>query len=269
VTLLRQIWKLLFLPFKWILIVLKNLFGLSRDTLDKVKIWVEVIAIVGASALAIWKFVYQDFLVPRSYQPSVKVTCKLEQVAITDTTVVIRLNYKIKNDSKRRKFILISRYQIIGQSYSRGNIFDTRQKDFQEVNTEVESFRAMPVDHVGQHYDLEYGMTRYEGIACGTFQTRSRLEEDTEIEGGVTIILANRHDIVGAELDVSYSDKELPENTELRLFVTDACKFVGYLNHKTTRKNAKRMFEESKILQEKYNLTGTANFDDIYIQQEK
>ncbi len=264
--LLKQILKILSTPLTWIWARTKSFFGMKKDTLDKIKIWVEVFAIVGAATLALWKFVYQDFLLPRSYKPSVKVTCKLEQVATTDSTIVVRLNYKIKNDSKRRKFILISRYQITGQSYSKGNIFDERQKNFKEINTEVESFKAMPVDHIGQHYDLEYGMTRYEGIACGTFQTGSRLEEDTEVEGGTTIILANRHQIIGAELDVTYSDRELPDNTELRLYVTDACKFVGYLNYDTTPRISGKMFNESETLQGKYNLTGTSNHDDIYVQ---
>ncbi len=266
---MKKLIKIFTTPLRWIWSLLISFFGIQKDTLDKVKIWVQVFAIAGAATLALWKFVYQDFLLPRSYKPSVKVTCKLEQVAITDSTVVVRLNYKIKNDSKRRKFILISRYQITGQSYSKGNIFDQRQKDFKEINTGFESFNAMRVDHVGQHYDLEYGMTRYEGIACGTFQAGSRLEEDTEVEGGTTIILANRHQIIGAELDVTYSDKEIPDNAELRLFVTDACKFIGYLNHETTPKIAKKMFEDSKIMQEKYNLAGTSNYDDIYVDKIK
>lgn len=263
---MKKLIKIFTTPLQWIWSGLKSVFGMTKDTLDKVKIWVEVFAIVGAATLALWKFVYQDFLLPRSYKPSVKVSCKLEQVMITDSTVVVRLNYKIKNDSKRRKFILISRYQVTGLSYSKGNIFDKMQKDFREINTGFESFNAMPVPHVGQHYDLEYGLTRYEGVACGTFQTGSRLEEDTEVEGGTTIILANRHQIIGAELDVAYSDKELPDNTELRLFVTDACKFIGYLNSNTTPKIAKKMFKDSEILHKKYNLTGTSNHDDIYIQ---
>jgi hypothetical protein len=100
---------------------------LKKWDVNIAKDWLQTIAIVMAAIWAIWKFIYEDRILPDRIPPHVIMTSEMEKIGSRDSITAIRVKVDIHNTSKRKVYVLSSWYHIAG---SRIDTYDLANVDF-------------------------------------------------------------------------------------------------------------------------------------------
>lgn len=94
-----------------------------------IKDWLQVVAIVVAATWAIWKFIYEDRILPERIPPHVIMTSEMQKIGTKNSMTAIRVNVNINNTSHRKVYALSSWYHVAGSKIEGYSLDDTTFAD--------------------------------------------------------------------------------------------------------------------------------------------
>jgi len=85
-----------------------------KAKVSSIKDSLQTIAIVVAAVWAIWKFIYEDRILPERIPPHVIMTSEMQKIGTKNSMAAIRVNVNINNTSHRKVYALSCWYHIAG-----------------------------------------------------------------------------------------------------------------------------------------------------------
>ncbi len=195
-----------------------------KFSLDRSKIWAEIIGITLGGAFAFWKFVYEDHIVPSRYPPVLTTRCVLTKLSETDSLVWVQLDLSVKNNSHRRIYILQADYRVALQTY-----FHTAPiESWLDFNTLIDTTLYAQIDSSDGDIirDLEYESV---GVLAATFGSFTELDENDEETMSYTYPVMKRDaQVVHVDFSVMYSKYAPPESCSRKQFMDADMNILTY-----------------------------------------
>jgi len=194
---------------------------------DKIKKATEIIVLISGGIFGFWRFVYEDFLLPRSYPANLTIEATIEKAGELDSMQFVKMQIKIANHSKSLINILNSTYQVSGIIYEPGDLRKENEYNFNlEYNDEKYDTTTIEIKEGVENdgfLDAEHTSTRM-GIYCGTLFSNNYLKPGNEDDRSYLIPVSKRFMTVYLRYQIYFTKKDISNLKQLEL-VNDNCEY--------------------------------------------
>lgn len=226
-----------------------------KRKVDSIKDWLQVMAIVTAALWAIWKFIYEDRILPERIPPHVIMTSEMEKIGQKNSLLAIRVRINVHNSSSRKVNVLTSWYQISAAKIRAYELDDSTFSASLEENMNGQFFTRLPRNFYDEVFQI---------IEAGKFLDNGwwfEADEKSSVDF-VVYIPENKYDLIRLLAGINVGKNVEP--FVFRWNVTEDCKFeqFTYLKMEGFEQDSSRVelydpLGKHKKLQQKYHLVMT------------
>lgn len=165
--------------------------------MSTVKDWLQTIAIVVAAIWAVWKFIYEDRILPQKLPPHLIMASEMEIIGTKNSMTAIRVKVDIHNSSQRKIPVLSSWYHIAG---SRIDSYELEDKDFSNALKKNMNDRNSNGRTPRYFYDKDFII-----IEAGKLLDEGWWFEANEkfTKSFIVLVPANNYDLIKLQADVN------------------------------------------------------------------
>jgi hypothetical protein len=229
---------------------------LKTWNLSTVKDWLQTIAIVIAAIWAIWKFIYEDRILPDRLPPHLVMTSEMEKIGTRSSITAIRVKVDIHNTSKRKVYVLSSWYHIAG---SRIDTYDLANVDFSGALKNNMNDQNSTRRNPRYFYDKDFMIVE----AGKVLDNGWWFEADEKFSKSFIVFLPeNKYDLIRLTADVNVAKNIDPFvdrweiNEDCSVYPVTYLKLEGFEND-TSRVKRYDPLAKHKDIQSKYHLVHT------------
>jgi hypothetical protein len=234
----------------------ENFMEEKKWKVNTVKDWLQILAIVVAATWAIWKFIYQDRILPEKLPPHLVMTSEMEIIGVENSMTAVRVKVDIHNSSKRKIAVLSSWYHIAG---SRIDSYELENTEFSAALKRNMNDRNIIKRTPRYFYDIDFMI-----IEAGKLLDESWWFEADEkfTKSFIVFVPANKYDLIKLRADVNVAKNIEPfvdrweVDEDCSVYPVTYLKLEGFESD-TSRVERYDPLAKHKDIQSKYHLVHT------------